>query len=172
MHLVFSLQPLSYLLLLFLKPFQPLFVDTFCPLCAEPRVRKVQACCDIGPLNQHFEWWHVQTSPVLDWDPKQWLAILTHHPSIPHALQHKFISMSGMPVLGCEICDFPDSYTRVPVIGCQHCSISYKCHACVCFTQNLSAQMAGVGVEEPYYVLVFEPKSNESLAKGMVSQSR
>jgi len=28
---------------------------------------------------------------VLDCDPKQWLIVLTHHPPIPHALQHIFI---------------------------------------------------------------------------------
>ena len=29
---------------------------------------------------------------VLDWDPKQWLIVLTRHLSIPHALQHMCIS--------------------------------------------------------------------------------
>jgi len=28
---------------------------------------------------------------VLDWDPKQWLIVLTRHTSIPHALQHTCI---------------------------------------------------------------------------------
>ena len=62
----------------------------------------------------------------------RWLIVLAHHPSIPHALQHKPTSMSGMLVLGCDICYFPDSQIRVIVIVCQRCSISYECHACAC----------------------------------------
>ena len=81
----------------------------------------------------------------------------------------KLISMSGMPALNCQICHFPDSFARVVVIVvivCQHCSVSYKCRSFVCFTQNLSVEMAGT-VKETYYVLTLEAQSNESLAKGM-----
>jgi len=45
-----------------------------------------------GPLNHNFEQWCIQTFLVLDWDLKQWLIVLTHHPSIPHALQSMCIS--------------------------------------------------------------------------------
>ena len=54
---------------------------------------------------------------------------------IHHALLHKVISMSALPVLSCEI---PDSQTKVRGIVCQHCSILYKHHVLFCLTQNLS----------------------------------
>jgi len=48
--------------------------------------------------------WYIQMCPVLVWDPKPWFNVLTHHPSIRHALQHLRISMSGFPVFNHEIC--------------------------------------------------------------------
>jgi len=95
--------------------------------------------------------------PVLDWDPKQRLTIPTHHPSIPHALQHKLIiSTSGMPVVNYEICYVTDSQTEVTGIVCQRCSISYERHVCICLTQNLSVLMASIGIKETHYIFIFE----------------
>jgi len=54
--------------------------------------------------------------PVLDWDPKQWLIVLSDHPSIPRALQHMRISIGGFLVLSCEIFYVPDSQTKVEEI--------------------------------------------------------
>ena len=110
--------------------------------------------------------------PALDWDPKQWLVVLAHYPTIRHALKHKLISMSGLLVLSCEICYVPDSQTKSILIIYQCCSISYKRHVSVYLTQNLSMQMASIGIKETYCIFMLEPKSNESLAKGMVNQSR
>ena len=39
-------------------------------------------------------------------------------------------------------------------------------------TQNLSVRMAGIGIKETYCVFTFRAKSNESLARGVVNQSR
>jgi len=39
-------------------------------------------------------------------------------------------------------------------------------------TQNLTVQITIIGIKEAYYILMSEPKSNESVAKGMVNQSR
>jgi len=81
-HLGFLLQQFSYLLLLLFNISQPLFVNAFCPLSAQPWVWHVQDCRDLGSLNHHSALWYIYIFPVFDWDPKQWLIILTHHPSI------------------------------------------------------------------------------------------
>jgi len=54
----------------------------------------------------------------------------------------------------------------------QRRSTSYKRHMNIFLTQNLTIQITIIGIKEAYYILMSEPKSNESVAKGMVNQSR
>ena len=81
-HLAFLLQQFSCRLLLFLNITQPFFVSAFCPLSAQSWVWQVQDFLDFRSLNHHSAPWYIYIFPVLDWDPEQWLIILTHHPSI------------------------------------------------------------------------------------------
>ena len=109
----------------------------------------------MGPLSHHFERWHMEIFPVLDWDLKRWLIILIYYPSTPHALQHVLISISEIPMLSCETCNAPDSRAKIEGVVRQLFSISCKCHACSSLTQSLSMQMAGIGIKETYCVFIF-----------------
>ena len=95
-HLGFLLQQFSYLLLLLLDISQPFFVNALCPISAQYWVWHVQDCRDLGRFNHHSAPWYIHIFPVLDWDPKQWLIVLAHHPSIHHALHHKLTSINAI----------------------------------------------------------------------------
>ena len=171
-HLGFLLQQFSYLLLLLLDISQPFFVNALCPISAQYWVWHVQDCRDLGRFNHHSAPWYIHIFPVLDWDPKQWLIVLTHHPSIHHPLHHNLMSIGGILTLSCEVCYFPCSQTNVGIIVCQRCSISYKRQISMFLTQNLTVQMTVIGIKETYCVLAWEPKGNESVAKRMFNESR
>jgi len=166
-HFAFLLQQLPYLLL---SLSQRLFVNAFRPLSAKLWVGWVHVrCLLLGYPDYHS----AMVARIECSCARLRLKKVAHCPEpLPIHLPCLAVyvhSMDGMPILIHESRYVPYSQAKVGGTVRQLCSISYK-RRVYYSTQNRSAQMAGIDVKETYRVSRAVPKSDESVARGMLNQ--